>query len=52
MKVALGRAVTATPVDQDEALKARLSRVESDPQMLEARLSRVEQVDHDLEARI
>ena len=43
---------TATPVDQDEALEARLSRVESDPQMLEARLSRVESVDHDLEARI
>ena len=52
MKVALGRAVTATPVDQDEALEARLSRVESDPRMLEARLSRVESVGHDLEARL
>jgi hypothetical protein len=52
VKVALGRAVTATPVDQDEALEARLSRVESDPRMLEARLSRVESVGHDLEARL
>ena len=34
VKVALGRAVTATPVDQDEALEARLSRVETDPRAL------------------
>ena len=42
MKVALGRTLTATPVDRDAALEARLARVESVDRDLEARVAHVE----------
>ena len=47
VKIALGRTLTATPVDRDTALEARVARVESRSQQL-AELDRVDHLEQEL----